>query len=92
MGGLEILPQLVLKGPVVFGCLAYLRLKILHLLACSIYIAQRPILDRSDVLGPILSLRFRRFQRFVKPGVKMLCCCLSSIGSSKPEIALLREL
>ncbi len=60
MGGLDFLTQLLLKGPVLFGCLALLRLEFLHLLAGSINIAERSILDRSDVLGPVLPLRFRR--------------------------------
>ncbi|PAK90828.1 hypothetical protein B8X02_14920 [Stenotrophomonas rhizophila] len=67
-------------------------LEIFRLLARSIHVAERSILDRSDVLGPVLSLRFRRFQRFMKPGIKLLSCCLGSISSPKPEIPLLREL
>gem|GEM_PF-4170787 len=58
--GLDVLTQLLLKGPVLFGCLALLHLEILHLLAGSINIAERSIFDRSDVLGPVLPLRFRR--------------------------------
>ncbi|AWH21493.1 hypothetical protein C1933_09805 [Stenotrophomonas sp. ZAC14D2_NAIMI4_6] len=65
-------------------------LEIFRLLPRSIHVAERSILDRSDVLGPVLSLRFCRFQHFMKPGIKMLSCCLSAIGSPKPKIPLLR--
>jgi len=49
-----------------------------RLLPRSIHVAERSILDRSDVLGPVLSLGFRHFQRFMKPGIKLLSCCLTA--------------
>lgn len=55
-----------------FGLIVELSLEIFRLLPRSIHVAERSILDRSDVLGPVLSLRFCRFQRFMKPGIKML--------------------
>ena len=74
-----------------FGLIIKLSLAIPRLLPRSIHVAERSIPDRFDVLGPVLSVRFCRFQRFMKPGIKMLSCCLSSIRSPKPEIPLLRE-
>lgn len=87
--GKDVLTQLLLKGPELFGCLALLHLELLHLLAGSIHIAERSILDRSDALDPVLPLRFRRLSGLVKPDVELLSRCLDSVGSSTLEVALL---
>ncbi|GEM_PF-4611401 len=58
------------------------------LLAGAINIAERPILHRSDVLGPVDPLRFRRRQGLVKPDVELLSRRPSSIGSPKRGVRL----
>lgn len=90
LGSLDLLTQVLLKAPVSFGCPAWLRQEYLHLWPHATNTASRPILDRSDVLGPAFPLRFRCLQGF-GPHAKLLSRCLGSIGSPKPGVPLLGE-